>query len=104
MPTYDYFCEKCDITIEVTHSIHDSPEVLCEKCNEKMRRVMSGGVGYIMKSGGTRSQTWAQRHGHKKDSASTTPSESAQLKGTEKLSEIQNAAAKAADPYHAFRE
>lgn len=103
MPAYDYFCEKCDITVEIYHSMTETPEILCEKCNSPMRRIVSGGMGHIIKGGGTRSQTWAQRHGHKKDSSRTTPTEAAQMKGLEKMGEVQNAAAKSADPYHAFR-
>jgi len=103
MPAYDYFCKTCDIIKEVHHSMMENPEILCEKCKQPMSRIVSGGVGYILKSGSTRSQTWAQRHGHKKDSSRTTPTEAAQLKGTEKINEAQNSAAKSLDPYHSFR-
>jgi len=103
VPAYDYYCEKCDITIEVIHSIQETPEIYCEKCKEKMKRIVSGGTGYIIKNGSTRRQTWTQRHGHKKDSSRTTATEAAKQKGIEKMNEIQNTAAKAADPYHEFR-
>jgi putative FmdB family regulatory protein len=103
MPTYDYFCKNCNETKEIVHSIKEDPEILCEKCHEHMRRLVSGGSGHIIKSGGTRNQTWKQRHGHKLNSSRTTPSESAQIKAQEKVQELHNADAKAADPYFESR-
>ena len=32
MPRYDYKCSKCEYSFEVTHSIHEDPEIKCEKC------------------------------------------------------------------------
>ena len=32
MPRYDYKCSKCEHSFEVTHSIHEDPEIKCEKC------------------------------------------------------------------------
>lgn len=103
MPTYDYFCKKCDITIEVNHSINESPEIHCEKCKKIMVRTISGGIGYIFKKGATRSQTLRQRHGNKKTSLQSTPSESAHAKGVEKIKEIESAKNKSSDPYSEFR-
>tara|TARA_R100001510_G_C7656444_1_gene216465 strand:- start:7651 stop:7890 length:240 start_codon:yes stop_codon:yes gene_type:complete len=32
MARYDYKCSKCEHSFEVTHSIHEDPEIKCEKC------------------------------------------------------------------------
>ncbi len=52
MPTYDYFCEKCDKTYEFFQSMSDSPIQNCSKCNSKLRRLVSGGTGLIFKGSG----------------------------------------------------
>ena len=51
MPTYDYYCEQCDITQEEFHSITDKPKILCPKCNEQMEIIISGGLGFILGEG-----------------------------------------------------
>jgi len=52
MPTYDYFCKKCDKTYEFFQSMSDSPIEKCSKCNSKLRRLVSGGTGLIFKGSG----------------------------------------------------
>lgn len=49
MPTYDYFCEKCELVIEIKHSIHDESEHYCEQCKMLMQRQI--GTGYILAKG-----------------------------------------------------
>jgi len=51
MPTYDYFCEECDITEEKFHSIKENPAFPCPKCNRPMVRIISSGVGFILGEG-----------------------------------------------------
>ncbi len=89
MATYDYYCEKCDKTLEIIHKMTENPDVFCDSCNEKMRRLITGGQGYILTSGSTRNQTWETRHGHKKTSNQLTPSESANEKAKEILKKDQ---------------
>ena len=52
MPTYDYFCEKCDKTYEFFQSMSDAPIQKCSVCNNKIRRLVSGGTGLIFKGSG----------------------------------------------------
>tara|TARA_Y100000739_G_C20604096_1_gene464599 strand:+ start:1499 stop:1759 length:261 start_codon:yes stop_codon:yes gene_type:complete len=52
MPTYDYFCEKCQNTFEYFQSMSDSALEKCPKCNNKVRRLISGGSGLIFKGSG----------------------------------------------------
>jgi putative FmdB family regulatory protein len=44
MARYDYKCSKCEYVFEVTHSIHDEPEVNCEKCKAISTRQISDRV------------------------------------------------------------
>lgn len=32
MPNYEYACEKCELSVEIQHSMLDKPEIKCEKC------------------------------------------------------------------------
>ena len=52
MPTYDYFCEKCDKTYEFFQSMSDDPIQKCSVCSNKIRRLVSGGTGLIFKGSG----------------------------------------------------
>lgn len=52
MPCYDYFCAKCDLVDEVSHSIHKDPTIRCSECKTQMKRIVTGGA-YII-SGGTK--------------------------------------------------
>jgi len=52
MPTYDYFCEKCDKTYEFFQSMSDDPIQKCSVCSSKIRRLVSGGTGLIFKGTG----------------------------------------------------
>lgn len=55
--TYEYECEKCGAVNEVEHGMNDTPDVLCQTCGGKTRRLVTGGTGYIFKCGGFYSTT-----------------------------------------------
>ena len=52
MPTYDYQCESCNGIREVFHGINEQPEVLCEECSGKMKKMIGTGAGIIFKGSG----------------------------------------------------
>ncbi|MFA5999553.1 MAG: zinc ribbon domain-containing protein [Candidatus Paceibacterota bacterium] len=52
MPTYEYFCPKCDNEIEIEHSIKESVTPICDKCKTEMKRNISGGTGFVLKDFG----------------------------------------------------
>lgn len=52
MAVYDYKCDKCDNVQEEMHSIKETPEIKCEKCQSNMTRCISGGTGFILKGDG----------------------------------------------------
>lgn len=55
MPTYEYECTACTLRFERRQSMADAPVELCPRCEGRVRRVVSGGTGFIHKSDG---------HGH----------------------------------------
>lgn len=53
MPTYDYFCTKCQTLIEAFQKITDKPLTLCESCHQStLVRKPSGGAGLILSGDG----------------------------------------------------
>lgn len=52
MPRYDYECTKCGHTFELEQRISAAPRERCPKCRGKVIRVISGGVGVILKGNG----------------------------------------------------
>ena len=86
------------------HSINEEPEVLDSKGN-MMKRIVTGGTGYIMK-GGTRNKDWAHRYGGKKKKSShtMTPEESGATKANIDFTERKDYEASKEDPYHKFRD
>jgi putative FmdB family regulatory protein len=54
MPLYEYECEKCHKTFEVSQSIKDKPLRTYPhgKCTGKIHRIISGGAGFILKGSG----------------------------------------------------
>ncbi len=58
MPTYEYKCIRCGLFFERQQRINDEPVSVCPECQGNVRRQISGGSGFIMKSAG------AGRHEH----------------------------------------
>jgi len=52
MPTYDYKCEVCGLTFEYRQAITESPLTVCPRCQGKVRRLISGGAGILLKGSG----------------------------------------------------
>ena len=52
MPTYEYKCLNCNHQFEVFQSIKDDALSVCPECNGKLRRLISGGSGFILKGSG----------------------------------------------------
>jgi len=53
MPTYEYKCSHCGLYFERHQSINDAPVSVCPECQGDVRRQISGGSGFIMRSSGT---------------------------------------------------
>ena len=44
MATYTYRCSFCNKEKEIVHRMDEEPEVICDACGSKMKRVISGGL------------------------------------------------------------
>jgi putative FmdB family regulatory protein len=49
MPTYEYKCESCGLTFERRQSMTEIPLSECPDCRGKVRRLVGGGTGFILK-------------------------------------------------------
>lgn len=52
MPTYEYRCTKCGHSFEEFQSITASPITFCPECEGRVERVITGGVGFLLKGTG----------------------------------------------------
>ena len=52
MPTYEYECTKCGHDFEIEQRISDDPLKTCPKCKGKVKRIISGGGGIILRGTG----------------------------------------------------
>ena len=52
MPTYNYYCKKCDKQFSYFQKMSESAFTQCEECNGKINRMISGGTGLIFKGSG----------------------------------------------------
>jgi putative FmdB family regulatory protein len=52
MPTYEYECRGCGLHFERQQAMTDAPVKACPACGKDVRRLISGGSGFIMKSAG----------------------------------------------------
>ena len=103
MPTYDYYCQTCDITKEDFHSMKENPEIKCDICCNVMKKIISGDASFIIKNGSTRNQTPKSRFSRRKRSSLSTPLESSfeQAKqGNEKIKTQYDPK----DPYKQFKD
>ncbi len=55
MPQYDYICLTCAHRFEAQQSMSEEPLSACPECGAAVRRVITGGSGFIMKGGGNAS-------------------------------------------------
>ncbi|HOO40277.1 MAG TPA: zinc ribbon domain-containing protein [Syntrophales bacterium] len=56
MPTYEYECGTCGLKFERWQGINDASPVVCPDCSGKVKRLVSGGIGFILKRSGGNSE------------------------------------------------
>ena len=83
MPTYDYFCNKCDKTHEFFQSMSDAPVEKCPSCNNKLRRLVSGGTGLIFKGSGFYLTDYSKNNSKKLDKSVKNSSKNKPTKNKE---------------------
>lgn len=84
MPTYEYECRKCGHHFDHSQPIIAKPLTHCPKCKGKIRRVISGGSGFLFKGSGFyatdyRSSSYKEKAGKEKPNTTSA-------KGSEKPS------------------
>jgi putative FmdB family regulatory protein len=52
MPTYEYECQVCGHRFTQRQAMSEAPLAECPACQGEVRRLVSGGVGFILKGGG----------------------------------------------------
>ncbi|MCU0605985.1 MAG: zinc ribbon domain-containing protein [Candidatus Edwardsbacteria bacterium] len=52
MPTYEYECSSCGKRIARQQAISEKALTQCPECGGQVTRLISGGVGFILKGGG----------------------------------------------------
>ena len=52
MPTYEYECTQCGHRFEASQYMTDKPLTKCPQCQKKVKRLISGGSGFIFKGAG----------------------------------------------------
>jgi putative FmdB family regulatory protein len=55
MPNYDYVCLSCAHRFEVQQAMSAAPLSECPECGASVRRIITGGSGFVMKGGGSAS-------------------------------------------------
>ncbi len=53
MPTYEYECTSCGYRFEKRQAMNDLSLTDCPECKGDLRRLISGGTGFLMKDGCT---------------------------------------------------
>lgn len=61
MPTYEYECESCGLKFERRQAITEPPLTDCPECFGRVRQLVSGGTGFILK-GSSHGQTGQNKH------------------------------------------
>ena len=88
MPNYKYKCTVCDHEFDTFQRITSKPLTKCPKCNGKLRKIISGGVGVIFKGSGF------YENDYKKKSTSTSKHSTINIKKTNKNSETKKSKTK----------
>jgi putative FmdB family regulatory protein len=100
MPTYEYVCEACGHSWDAFQSIKDDPLTTCPSCSAaKARRVISGGMGFILKGGGWYSDLYASPKADAgKSGSDSTSNSSSSSEGTSSAGESKAAKTPAKTP------
>ena len=53
MPTYGYMCSSCNGRFDFYQGIKDDPLEECPDCNGMIKRLITGGLGFMTKGGDT---------------------------------------------------
>jgi len=88
MPTYEYYCKKCEIKFDVKQSFDSKPVAKCSDCSSECQRQFSV-VPVVFKGSGWYVNDYAK----KSDSSTSKPApnkKSSEIKDTKKESKPSN--------------
>ena len=77
MPTYQYRCNECGLEFEEFQAISDEPVRVCPECKGHTERIITGGIGFVLKGSGFystdyRSESYKKGE-HRETSGPTSP-------------------------------
>jgi putative FmdB family regulatory protein len=52
MPAYDYHCDSCESTVEISHHITDETPRKCDECGADLVRLIGTGTYFVLKGSG----------------------------------------------------
>lgn len=65
MPTYEYRCNNCSLVHEVIHSIKETPDILCPRCEEEHKEVKMERLISLNLNGGFFFKQWTEAQTYK---------------------------------------
>jgi putative FmdB family regulatory protein len=71
MPTYDYVCQACGLSVEVMHAVHAEGPSTCGACGGRLRKALST-PAIVFKGSG-----WAKVDARAKKASRSTPDKAA---------------------------
>jgi len=92
MPTYEYECEKCHHQFEQIQKMTDEPVKTCPVCGGEVKRLISGGGGFLFKGNGFyvtdyRSESYKKQEKEEKGLPAKTESKKKSKEPAEKKAE-----------------
>ncbi|MBI5179365.1 MAG: zinc ribbon domain-containing protein [Nitrospinae bacterium] len=72
MPIYEYHCEQCGHTTEITHGISETRSPKCPSCKKKMKRIISRNAFHLKGGGWYKTGGYAKSGGEKKAEGDTS--------------------------------
>jgi putative FmdB family regulatory protein len=61
MPTYDYYCENCNLHFEKFQSISAHEKTRCSQCDGEVKHIYGETAGFLFKGGSPTKNTSSQK-------------------------------------------
>ena len=89
MPTYNYYCNRCDTHFSYFQKMSELPFSSCENCGGEVQRLITGGTGLIFKGSGFYLTDYKNNKKSKDDSPVSTKEKNENMNKGEKT-KIEN--------------
>lgn len=93
MPTYEYRCTKCGHEFEALQTMSEPPVAFCPECKGKPERLITGGVGFLLKGTGfyqTDYRSATYKADAAKDSGESKKPDKSEKSGTKKEAKTES--------------